>query len=81
MNSADKRLAQMRANPKGDWKIADLEAVATSCGMMVRKSGGSHAVFSHPDVALRVTVPARRSIKPVYVRQFIDLVDEIQAAS
>jgi len=29
---------------------------------------------------LRVTVPARRPIKPVYIRQFVELVDEIQGA-
>jgi len=80
MSTADKRLSQMRANPKGDWTIADLETVATSCGMKVRKSGGSHAVFSHPKAVLRVTVPARRPIKPIYVRQFIELVDEIKGA-
>jgi predicted RNA binding protein YcfA (HicA-like mRNA interferase family) len=70
----------MRAHPKGNWKIADLEAVANSRGMTVRKSGGSHAVFSHPKTELRVAVPARRSIKPIYVRQFIELVNEIQSA-
>jgi len=48
--------------------------------MKVRKSGGSHAVFSHPKAVLRVTVPARRPIKPIYVRQFIELVDEILGA-
>lgn len=78
MSSAGKRLSQMRANPKGDWRIEDLETVAASLGMKVRKSGGSHAVFSHPAATMRVTVPARRPIKPIYVRQFVDLVDEIR---
>jgi predicted RNA binding protein YcfA (HicA-like mRNA interferase family) len=80
MSTADKRLAQMRANPKSDWHIGDLETVAIAYGMKVRKSGGSHVVFSHTAATLRVTVPARRPIKPVYVRQFVELVDEIQGA-
>ena len=80
MNSAEKRLSQMRANPKGDWRIEDLEMVAASLGMQVRKSGGSHAVFSHRAATLRVTVPVRRPIKPIYIRQFVDLIDEIRGA-
>jgi len=81
MSSAEKRLSQMRANPKGDWRIEDLETIAASLGMKVRKSGGSHAVFSHPDATLRVTVPARRPIKPIYIRQFVDLVDEVRGGA
>jgi predicted RNA binding protein YcfA (HicA-like mRNA interferase family) len=67
--------------PKSDWRIEDLEVVATALGMHIRKSGGSHAVFSHPAAMLRVTVPARRPIKPIYIRQFVDLVDEIRGMS
>jgi predicted RNA binding protein YcfA (HicA-like mRNA interferase family) len=77
MSTADKRIAQMRTSPKGDWRIEDLETVATALGMKVRKSGGSHAVFSHPATAVRLTVP----IKPVYIRHFIDMIDEIRGAS
>lgn len=80
MGSAEKRLLQMRTNPKGDWRIEDLEVVAASLGMRVRNAGGSHAVFSHPAAIMRVTVPARRPIKPIYIRLFVDLVDEIRGA-
>ena len=78
MSTTEKRLVQMRANPKGNWQIADLEVVATALGMKVRKSVGSHVVFSHSTIPARVTVPARRPIKPIYIRQFVTLVDEIQ---
>ena len=47
MNAAAKRIDAMRANPRADWQIADLEAVARAVGMTVRKSGGSHVVFAH----------------------------------
>lgn len=80
MSTAEKRIAQMRASPKDDWRIEDLETVATALGMKVRKSGGSHAVFSHPATAVRLTVPARRPIKPVYIRHFINMIDEIRGA-
>lgn len=66
----------MRDNPR-DWRIEDLEAVAGRFGVKARKSGGSHVVFTHPASYTALCVPARRPIKPVYVRKFVELVDEI----
>lgn len=77
MARADKRLEDMRANPK-DWRIASLESVAEAFGVNVRKSGGSHVVFEHPSVAEAVTVPAKRPIKPIYVRRFVRLIDSVR---
>jgi predicted RNA binding protein YcfA (HicA-like mRNA interferase family) len=81
MGSADKKIDAMRANPKADWQIGDFETVAKAVGIAIRKSGGSHAVFSHPKSRTRVTVPARRPIKSVYVRAFIEFVDELREQS
>ncbi|MDN5849462.1 MAG: type II toxin-antitoxin system HicA family toxin [Nitrococcus sp.] len=78
MSKAEKLLARMRANPS-DWRIEDLEAVARRFGIEVRKTGGSHFVFLHPDAELAVTVPFKRPIKAIYVTQFLALVDEIGA--
>ncbi len=75
---ADKILAKMRVNPR-DWRIASLETVASRCGVTVRKSGGSHAVFSHDSSPVAVTIPAHRPIKPVYIRQFLALIDDIES--
>ena len=80
MSAAARRIESMRANPRADWRIEDLEAAARSMGMTVRKSGGSHVVFAHVGVATRLTVPARRPIKPIYIVKFVDFVDEIRGA-
>lgn len=77
MTRADKTLQKMRNNPR-DWCIEALEAVAARYGINVRKQGGSHVVFSHSDSPMAVTVPAHRPIKPIYVRQLIDLIDEVR---
>lgn len=66
----------MRANPR-DWRMDSLEAVAKRYGVQVRKTGGSHFVFLHPDSELVVTIPFRRPIKPVYIAQFLALLDDI----
>ena len=79
MPRADKTLDRMRANPR-DWRIGRLEAVAAAHQVNVRKPGGSHVVFEHPAVSEAVSVPARRPIKPVYIRRFVALIDAVRAA-
>ena len=74
---ADKTLKAMAANPR-DWRIEDLEAVARAFGCNVRKSGGSHVYFIHPQTSTALSVPARRPIKPVYVRAFVELIRGVQ---
>jgi hypothetical protein len=66
----------MRRNPR-DWRIGDLESLASRRGLEVRKPGGSHAVFFHRATGRQLSVPAKRPIKPVYVEAFIALLDGI----
>lgn len=75
MVSLSKRLEKMREN-QIDWRIEDLLSIAKSLGVAHRSSGGSHVVFRHPFCA-HLTVPAKKPIKPIYVRQFIELVDRV----
>lgn len=74
MTRAAKTLAQMKANPL-DWRIESLKSVADAFGLVYRQPGGSHVIFRHPKGAM-LSVPARRPIKPVYVRKFVRLVEE-----
>lgn len=77
MNTATKLLDAMRRNPR-DWGIEQLLTVARRHGVECRNHGGSHHVFSHPAAAETVSVPAHRPIKPVYVRQFVALIEQIE---
>lgn len=77
MSTADKLLEKMRQNPR-DWRIENLITVAGKYGVEIRNHGGSHHIFSFPGVELAVSVPAHRPIKPVYVKQFIALLDQAQ---
>jgi len=77
VNTASKSLEAMRSNPR-DWQISQLQTVARKLAVECRCTGGSHHVFSHPAVAEIVSVPAHRPIKPVYVRQFVALIDKVK---
>jgi len=72
MNTAAKLLASMQANPR-DWRIGQLQTVAQQHGVAWRHDGGSHCVFVWPD-GRSLPVPARRPIKPPYVRQFVMMI-------
>jgi hypothetical protein len=77
MAGTDETLARMRVNPR-DWRIEDLKTVARRYGVTWRQPGTSHVTFRAPSGA-KVTVPARKPIKPVYVRQFIALIERLGA--
>lgn len=59
--------------------MESLEVIARRYGIDIRKTGGSHFVFLHPDSDLAVTVPFKRPIKPIYITQFLALLDDIGA--
>ena len=75
MTAAAKILGRMRNNPTG-WRIEDLKTVASRFNIQYRQPGTSHVTSRHPTGA-KLTVPARRPIKPVYVKKFLELVDEV----
>lgn len=75
MSAADKRLMKMRQNPKVDWHIDDLKSVARARNMEWRQPGTSHVTFRRPDGG-KLTVPARKPIKPVYIRLFVEFVEK-----
>ena len=77
MNKRTKLLAAMRNNPR-DWCIDDLITVARQFEIECRSHGGSHHVFSHPGVEADLSVPARRPIKPIYIRQFLLLLEAVK---
>jgi len=74
MSTAEKTLSKMRSNPK-DWRIEEVIAVAKNFNLLMRAKGGSHHVFSFPGIKDSVSVPAHKPIKPVYIRQFVELID------
>lgn len=74
MTRAAKILDQMKANPR-DWRIESLKSVADALRLIHRQPASSHVIFRHPNGAM-LSVPARRPIKPVYVKKFVRLVEE-----
>lgn len=74
--SPPKTLSKMRSVQTG-WRIEELQSVASENHLEWRRPGrgGSHVIFSAPGVREIVSVPSKRPIKPVYIKQFLALVD------
>jgi len=75
MNTAAKLLQSMRNSPL-DWQLAQLQTIARQNGIDWRHDGTSHCVFVRPD-GKTLPVPARRPIKPIYIKKFIELVEGV----
>jgi len=74
MSKFDKLIIKMRANPR-DWRIDDLKAVAERLNINYRQPGTSHVTFRLANGS-KITVPAHKPIKPIYIKQFLALFDD-----
>ncbi|MCD6297564.1 MAG: type II toxin-antitoxin system HicA family toxin [Deltaproteobacteria bacterium] len=74
MSKIEKLLNKMRNNPR-DWQIDTLKDIAKQFGIDWRQPGTSHVTFRHKSGA-KLSVPARRPIKAIYIKKFLRLLDE-----
>ena len=75
----DKLLERMRNNPRADWRIAHIETLAKRYGLSINrpKRGSSHVILRH-DSGVRLTIPDRRPIRPVYIRRLVKMIDQLE---
>ncbi len=79
MARVEKLVQSMRRNPRGDWTIDDVRSICRAytidCEAPTR---GSHYSLKHPQIAGRLTIPARRPIKPIYILLLLDMLDTLE---
>ena len=75
MSKTEKTISRMRNNPQG-WTIDNLKTLAQRYGIAWRQPGTSHVTFSYLGVA-PLTVPSHKPIKPIYVKRFLEMLDQI----
>lgn len=76
MSGALKLLEQMTRSKAG-WKAKDLDALYLGFGF-VKREGGKHVVYSHPEFPqLRATVTRARNLPHGYVQEALSLIKEL----
>jgi hypothetical protein len=69
----------MRRNPKSDWKIADVESLCREFEMYcmpVTREGSNYKV-GHAKMSTKLTIPFKRPIKAVYIKNLVRFVDAL----
>lgn len=67
-------LEQMKANPRADWDIGDVTKLCDQVGLIASPPNrGSHYKIHSPVVDGILIVPARRPVKPVYIKDLVGL--------
>jgi hypothetical protein len=77
MSKIDKKLKDMKANPRNDWRIEDLCSLAKRYNIDYRQPGTSHVTFSCWNGTC-LTVPAHKPIKAIYIKKFIEMIEGVQ---
>lgn len=65
----------MRNNPL-NWNIEDIKLIAERWDITYRQPGTSHVTFRAP-TGEKVTVPAHKPVKPIYIKKFLLLIDSL----
>ena len=56
--------------------MEDIKIIADQVGLAYRQPGTSHVTFRTKD-GQKLTVPAHKPIKSVYIKKFIDFIDNL----
>ena len=73
MSKIEKILQKMRHHPR-DWRIEEIKIIAKRYKIAYRQPGTSHVTFRFAN-GEKLTVPAHKPVKPIYIQKFIDLLD------
>lgn len=80
MARIEKLLASMRRNPRNDWSIDDIQSICRAYDIACdAPKRGSHYQLRHPRIPGRLTIPARRPIKPVYILLLLEMLDALES--
>jgi predicted RNA binding protein YcfA (HicA-like mRNA interferase family) len=78
MARGQKLIDAMRANPR-DWAIEDVQRACSAAGLTCEApKRGSHYKVSHPQLATILTVPYNRPIKPIYIRELLRMIEQLE---
>jgi hypothetical protein len=77
MSNVEKIFNKMKRNPN-DFRIEDVKTVANHYGLTGAWpcGGSSHITFRH-STGGKITIPAKKPIKPIYIKLFVKFIEEL----
>ena len=76
MTKLDKRTARMRSAPRS--VSSELISILEKLDFELRRKKKKHWCYWHPDLPhILLVIPDQNSLKPVYVRQALRVIDEL----
>ena len=71
----------MRRNPAANWKNEDVKYLCNEFQINCAppRGGGSHCKIVHSKIAEKLAIPYKRSMKPVYIKKLVALVDKVRS--
>lgn len=67
-------IEKMANNPLDDWTINDIKKLCKNEGLEFREGAGSHSVVSSPHLRDSFAIPAKKPIKPYYIKGIVGYV-------
>ncbi|WP_406678092.1 type II toxin-antitoxin system HicA family toxin [Neomoorella carbonis] len=77
MSQIEKLLKAIKRNPR-DVPWEDIDKVLKYYGFNCRHQGGSHYNYYHPELVEILTIPRRRPVKAIYVKQALELIEKLK---
>lgn len=77
MSQIQKLLQAIKRNPK-DVPWEDIDRLLRYYGFECRHQGGSHYTYYHSELEEILTIPRRRPVKAVYVKQALRLIEKLK---
>ncbi len=74
MSKKDKLIKAIKNNPT-NIKFEDLRKILEGLGYSATNRGGSHYVFTK-DNCISLTIPYKKPVKVIYVKQVIQIIEE-----
>jgi hypothetical protein len=71
-------LRRMARNPRDNWTISDIEIVCRENGLRCTPPGGGGSHYKVTAGRFKLTIPAGRRIKPVYISAFVGIIRKLQ---
>lgn len=76
LDALTKRINAMRQNPRDNWQAPDLQYLADRYRIKYRQDSTSHVTFTYSGIN-PVVVPSRKPVKPIYIKQFLKMLDSV----